>query len=76
MAHIEGRVARPERRWGCRRGTPEENTLNKRILFFRDAHNESSFFSIPVTVMTKIISHKSIMYFPDTPYVSVVVLED
>jgi len=23
MAPTEGRVARPERRWGCRRGTPE-----------------------------------------------------
>jgi len=22
MAPTEGRVARPERRWGCRRGTP------------------------------------------------------
>jgi len=22
MATTEGRVARPERRWGCRRGTP------------------------------------------------------
>jgi len=22
MAATEGRVARPERRWGCRRGTP------------------------------------------------------
>jgi len=22
MAHTEGRVARPERQWGCRRGTP------------------------------------------------------
>jgi len=22
MALTEGRVARPERRWGCRRGTP------------------------------------------------------
>jgi len=23
MAPTEGRVARPERRWGCSRGTPE-----------------------------------------------------
>jgi len=22
MAHTEGRVAKPERRWDCRRGTP------------------------------------------------------
>jgi len=26
MAPTEGRVARPERRWGCRRGTPENHT--------------------------------------------------
>jgi len=25
MAPTEGRVARPERRWGCRRGTPSQN---------------------------------------------------
>jgi len=25
MAPTEGRVARPERRWGCRRGTPAPN---------------------------------------------------
>jgi len=25
MAQTEGRVARPERRWGCRRGTPALN---------------------------------------------------
>jgi len=24
-APTEGRVARPERRWGCRRGTPDPN---------------------------------------------------
>jgi len=23
IAHTEGRVAKPERRWGCRRGTPQ-----------------------------------------------------
>ena len=27
MAPTEGRVARPERRWGCRRGTPRQQTL-------------------------------------------------
>jgi len=24
MASTEGRVAKPERRWGCRRGTPRK----------------------------------------------------
>jgi len=26
MAPTEGRVTRPERRWGCRRGTPRLNS--------------------------------------------------
>jgi len=28
MAPTEGRVARPERRWGCRRGTPQWTVEN------------------------------------------------
>jgi len=27
MAPTEGRVAKPERQWDCRRGTPHRNTL-------------------------------------------------
>jgi len=27
-APTEGRFARPERRWGCRRGTPTETTVS------------------------------------------------
>jgi len=29
MAPTEGRVARPERRWDCRGGSPPENTQYK-----------------------------------------------
>jgi len=29
MAPTEGRVARPELRWGCRRGTPEHTETIK-----------------------------------------------
>jgi len=29
MAPTEGRVARPERRWGCHRSTPKLNNFTK-----------------------------------------------
>jgi len=30
MTHTEGRVARPERWWGCCRGTPDNNLQGRR----------------------------------------------
>jgi len=37
MAPTEGRVARPERRWGCRRGTPNnsERGRSQNLSYFR-----------------------------------------
>jgi len=32
MAPTEGKIARPERRWGCRRGTPVDRTASQQTI--------------------------------------------